>query len=125
MTGFTLIGVPSSAGTHGVGQEKAAMQLRRAGLVERLLGIGLDLVDDGDLPLMLYRSRSPDRRQQNLDRVVTVAARVADRVAQTVAAGRVPLVLGGDCTITLGVMAGLRRATIPMLACCPSTGTWT
>jgi arginase len=109
MTRFTLIGVPSSAGTHGVGQEKAPMQLRRAGLVERLLGIGLDLVDDGDLPLMLYRSRSPDRRQQNLDRVVTVAARVADRVAQTVAAGRVPLVLGGDCTITLGVVAGLLR----------------
>jgi hypothetical protein len=64
MTRFTLIGVPSSAGTHGVGQEKAPMQLRRAGLVERLLGIGLDLVDDGDLPLMLYRSRGPDRQQQ-------------------------------------------------------------
>jgi arginase len=38
-----------------------------------------------------------------------VAARVAGRVAQTVAAGRGPLLLGGDCTITLGVVAGLLR----------------
>jgi arginase family enzyme len=28
-----LIGVPSSAGAHGVGQEKAPLALRRAGLV--------------------------------------------------------------------------------------------
>ena len=28
-----LIGVPSSAGAHGVGQEKAPQALRRAGLV--------------------------------------------------------------------------------------------
>jgi arginase len=109
MTGFTLIGAPSSAGTHGVGQEQAPMQLRRAGLLERLLDAGLDVVDDGDLPLMLYRRRSGDRRQQNLDRVVTMAGRVADRVVRTVAAGRVPLVLGGDCTITLGVVAGMLR----------------
>jgi arginase len=106
---FTLIGVPSSAGTHGVGLEKAPLQLRRAGLVDRLLDAGLDVVDDGDLPLALYRPRSPDRTQQNLDQVVAVAGRVADRVAHTVATGRIPLVLGGDCTITLGVVAGLLR----------------
>jgi arginase len=106
---FTLIGVLSSAGTHGVGLEKAPLQLRRAGLVDRLLDAGLDVVDDGDLPLALYRPRSPDRTQQNLDQVVAVAGRVADRVARTVATGRIPLVLGGDCTITLGVVAGLLR----------------
>jgi arginase len=109
MSGFTLIGVPSSAGTHGVGQEKAPAALRRAGLVERLLAAGLDLHDDGDLPLALYRRRSPDRRRQNLDQVATVAGRVADRVEQVVHSGRRPLVLGGDCTITLGVVAGLAR----------------
>jgi hypothetical protein len=54
-----------------MGSARRRRRCSRAGLVERLLGIGLDLVDDGDLPLMLYRSRSPDRRQQNLDRVVT------------------------------------------------------
>lgn len=106
---FTLIGVPTSAGTHGVGQEKAPMQLRRADLVDQLLEAGLDLADDGDLPLALYRSGSPDRCQQNLGLVVTVARQVADRVEQAARRGRVPIVVGGDCTITLGVVAGLQR----------------
>jgi arginase len=109
MVRFTLLGVPSSAGAHGVGLEKAPLQLRRAGLVDRLVEAGLDVVDDGDLPLARYRPRSPDRTQQNLDQVVAVAGRVAHRVARIAAEGRVPLVLGGDCTITLGAVAGLLR----------------
>lgn len=36
-------------------------------------------------------------------------ARTADRVGEIRAAGLLPLVLGGDCTITLGVVAGLAR----------------
>jgi hypothetical protein len=58
MVRFTLIGVPSSAGTHRVELEKAPLQLRRAGPVDRLLDAGLDVVDDADLPLALYRPRS-------------------------------------------------------------------
>jgi arginase len=109
MARFTLIGVPSSAGTHGIGQEQAPLQLRRAGLVDRLLAAGVEIVDDGDLPMALYQTRSPDPHQQNLDQVVRVAQRVADRVDHIVASGRVPVVLGGDCTITLGALAGLQR----------------
>lgn len=109
MVGLTLIGVPSSAGTHGIGQEKAPMQLRRAGLVDRLASAGIDVIDDGDLPLALYRPGSVDRHQQNLPQVAAVAERVADRVERVAASGRRPLVLGGDCTITLGVVAGLQR----------------
>jgi arginase len=41
-----------------------------------------------------------------VERVVAVARRVADEVTAIRAAGRLPLVLGGDCTITLGVLAG-------------------
>jgi arginase family enzyme len=38
-----------------------------------------------------------------------VAREVADAVAGVAGAGRLPLVVGGDCTITLGVIAGFRR----------------
>lgn len=109
MAALTLIGVPSSAGTHGIGQEQAPLQLRRAGLVDRLHAAGVEIVDDGDLPMALYRPGSQDRHQQNLDQVIRVAQRVADRVEQVVASGRVPVVLGGDCTITLGALAGMQR----------------
>ncbi len=46
---------------------------------------------------------------RNLPAVARVARQVADRVAEVAASGQLPLVLGGDCTITLGVVAGLRR----------------
>jgi arginase family enzyme len=37
MASFTLIGVPTSAGTHDIGQEQTPMELRRAGLIDRLV----------------------------------------------------------------------------------------
>jgi arginase len=46
---------------------------------------------------------------RNLNAVVKVAREVADAVAGQVQGGQRPLVLGGDCTITLGVVAGFRR----------------
>jgi len=107
---LTLIGVPSSAGAHSVGQEKAPYHLRRAGFPEALETAGFRVHDRGDLPLALFRAGSPDRRQQNLGQVVRVAGRVADEVAAASARGSTPVVLGGDCTITVGVLAGLARA---------------
>jgi arginase len=46
---------------------------------------------------------------RNLPAVARVAAQVADAVADVVASGRRPLLLGGDCTITIGAVAGFRR----------------
>jgi arginase len=104
-----LIGVPSSAGAHGVGQEKAPQALRRAGLVTGLESSGIEVNDFGDLPLALYQPRSANRKQQNLARVVDVARRVAERVDEVLKQHLTPVVIGGDCTITLGVLAGYLR----------------
>jgi arginase len=106
---FAILGVPSSAGTHGPGQEKAPQALRRAGLVRRLAATGVAVEDRGDLPVFLYAVGAVDPRQRNLDAVVQAAGLVADRVQATLLAGQRPLVLGGDCTITLGVVAGFLR----------------
>jgi arginase len=46
---------------------------------------------------------------RDLDRVVEVARQTADRVDEIADAGSAALVLGGDCTISLGVLAGLSR----------------
>jgi arginase len=104
-----ILGVPSSAGSHYAGQEKAPAALRRAGLIRELQARRIAAVDVGDLPLHIYQPRSSDRRAQNLREVVRVGKEVADRVDELVREGFFPLVIGGDCTITLGVLAGLRR----------------
>ena len=104
-----LIGVPSSAGAHGPGQEKAPSTLRRAGFVGALRAAGLELEDLGDLPVVRFMPDPANRKRQNASRVVKVARQVADAVAGAVERGLVPLLLGGDCTITVGVIAGLLR----------------
>jgi arginase len=105
-----LIGVPSSAGAHWPGQEKAPAALRELGLIERLQDAGLHVDDHGDLPRVRFRPDKCQRHQQNLSAVVEVASQVADRVEATLRAEQVPLVLGGDCTIELGVLTGALRS---------------
>lgn len=104
---LVVLGVPSSAGAHGVGQERAPAALRMAGLVDGLRAAGLDVDDAGDLEEVWFRPDPAHSKQQNLDQVVAVASRVATRVTSLIRQGYLPIVLGGDCTITLGVVAGL------------------
>lgn len=110
MREWVIIGVPTSAGAHHAGQELAPAALRAAGLTRRLAEAGLKVTDAGDLPGAVF---APDPRAtmgRNLAAVARVAGEVADAVAGVVAAGRWPLLLGGDCTITIGAVAGFRRA---------------
>ena len=109
MSSLALIGVPSSAGARRTGQELAPAAFRAAGLTERLRGLGFDVLDEGDPPAVVYRPDSEHPRHQNADLVARVARQTADRVDRAVASGRAPLVLGGDCSVSLGVVAGLLR----------------
>lgn len=106
---FTVVGVPSSAGAHYAGQEAAPAALRRGGLLARLVERGVDVRDHGDLAREVFAVDPLHRAHRNLAAVVRVARSVADATEQVLATGRVPLVLGGDCTITLGVVAGAQR----------------
>jgi len=102
----TVLGVPTSAGSHNPGQEKAPAAWRAAGLIGELQAAGLDVEDRGDLEATPYRPVEPDGGLRDTDRVAEVIRRVASEVAAIRAAGRLPLVLGGDCTITLGALDG-------------------
>src|ERR1700682_961873 len=104
-----LIGVPSSAGAHGPGQEKAPVALRKAGLLGALREAGIEVEDLGDLPVTRFQPDPANRKRQSRSGVIKVARQVADQVATAVERELVPLVLGGDCTISLGVVAGLVR----------------
>jgi arginase len=106
---FGLIGVPSSAGAHGPGQEKAPRALRKAGLLGALREAGLDLEDLGDLPATRFTPDRTNRKRQSHARVLKVARQVAEAVAGAVERDLIPFVIGGDCTITLGAVAGLLR----------------
>jgi arginase len=101
-----VLGVPTTAGSHNPGQEKAPAAWRAARLVEGLHKAGLDVADRGDLPVTPFRAVAPVDGLRDVERVAEVCRGVAAEVAAIRANGRLPLVLGGDCTITLGVLAG-------------------
>jgi arginase len=109
MREWVIIGVPTSAGAHHAGQELAPDALRAAGLVSRLAEAGLAVTDAGNLPGAVFAPDPVSTGGRNLSAVARVAAEVADAVADVVGSGRQPLLLGGDCTITVGAVAGFRR----------------
>ncbi len=106
---LAVIGAPTSAGSHHAGQDRAPAALRAAGFVSRLRAAGLDVADVGDLPGAVFIPDVASATARSLATVVQVASAVADAVAAALAGQRLPVVLGGDCTITLGALAGLQR----------------
>ena len=101
-----VIGVPTSAGAFAPGQEQAPEALRAAGLVDRLARSGVDVRDHGDCEPWRWRPDRVNRRAQNLAKVVEIVQDTARRVRDAVADGEVTLVLGGDCTVGIGSVAG-------------------
>lgn len=106
---IALIGVPTSAGAHGPGQEKAPSALRAAGLVEKLQGAGYEVTDLGDSPQQLYNQDEEHPRARNAEAVLAALTALKPQVEHATKSGALPLILGGDCTIALATIAGLRR----------------
>ena len=104
-----LIGVPSSAGARQAGQEQAPKCLRNAGLVQRLVSRGVDVMDLGDLTEVSFRPDAENPRNQNIALVVNVLEGVVESVDKAVAHRAWPLVIGGDCSISIGVIAALTK----------------
>lgn len=109
---LSVIGVPSSAGSYAPGQERTPRVLREAGLIAALIErTGIDVTDCGDLPLQVW---APDRVRplaQNAPEVVASVVELTDRVYSEVSGGRRVLVIGGNCTIATGAVAGVQRHT--------------
>lgn len=97
-------------GAFAPGQEKGPRALREAGIVGRLARGGVRVEDHGDGGVRRWRPDKDSRRAQNAAAVAEVARETAGRVGEAVEAGHLPLVVGGDCTIELGTVAGLLPA---------------
>jgi arginase len=109
MNEWVIIGVPSSAGAHHAGQDLAPDALRAADLTGQLTNAGLTVEDAGNLPGAVFEADHANPAARSVRAVARVAADVAGAVAAVAADGKLPLVLGGDCTITLGAIAGMQR----------------
>jgi arginase len=108
---LAVMGVPSGAGACGVGQEQTPAAIRGAGLIGLLGGAGFEVSDLGDSPVVPWRPDRVTPRAQNLEDVVEMVRGTASRVAYALRDEEpTVLVLGGDCTVGIGTIAGARSA---------------
>jgi arginase len=111
MSTISVVGVPSSAGSYAAGQEQAPAVLRSAGLITALRASGLEVQDEGDLPVQIWRPDRINPRAQNIDQVTESIQELIERLTPLFARGDTLLILGGNCTVVLGVVAALRRVS--------------
>ncbi len=100
-----VLGVPTSAAAHWPGLEKGPAALRDAGLVDALRGAGTRVVDHGDGVSTRWRADRPDDRPNNWRAATAVVADSRVAIGGVLAAGHHPLVLGGDCTLAVALVA--------------------
>lgn len=106
---IALLGVPSSAAALSAGPELAPSALRAAGLVERLKSVGYDVADLGDNPPQSFKPDDESPRARNVVGVIAMLDALKSRVEQAVKSSALPIVLSGDRSSVLSVVAGARR----------------
>ncbi len=106
---IALLGAPTSAAAMSLGHEGAPAALRAAGLVERLGSIGYTVADLGDDPPRHFKPDEESPRARNLPGVLAAVETLKPRVEQAVKSAALPIILGGDCSIALATVAGVRR----------------
>jgi arginase len=102
---YTIVEAPSHLGLRAGGVEALPAALLAAGLAERLGGRRGDR-----LAAPAFDERiDPDTRMLNPGGLRDYSPRLADAVGAVLEDGAFPIVLGGDCSILLGIMLALRR----------------
>jgi arginase len=108
---LTLLSAPTNLGLRPPapsatpGCAKAPEVLRAAGLYERL-----GATDAGLVACPRYLDDAVPGRLRNQDAILDYSSRLAGRLTALLAERDAPLVLGGDCSVLLGVGLALRRA---------------
>jgi arginase len=107
---LSIIGAASSAGAYAPGQEEAPAAFRRHGLKEALATRGRIIKDRGDVVSFRWRPDLARPQAMNLEAVRNACELVARHVTEALAAQEDVLVLGGDCTVEIGTVAGANAA---------------
>jgi arginase family enzyme len=107
MARLAVVDAPIDCSGRGRGEEHAPAALRAAGLVERLRAR-----DAGEADARIHDThRDPDTGVVGAVEVRRASVAIASGVREVLEARERPLVLGGDCTLLLGVFQALPRGS--------------
>ncbi|MGN6788939.1 MAG: arginase [Rhodanobacteraceae bacterium] len=105
----SLFGVPTDIGAGSRGASMGPEALRVAGLPQALAGRGLDVVDRGNLVGPINPWQPPRDGYRHFAEVVAWNRAVLEAEAAELAAGRMPIMLGGDHCLAIGSIGAVAR----------------
>src|SRR5947208_1004562 len=109
-----VIGAPLDLGAGRRGVDMGPSAIRYAGLDSRIERLGRRCVDRGNVGAAVAEAtEAGDPRARFLPQIRDSCRRVADLVAEAAADEQLPLVLGGDHSVSLGTLTGLARTHGP------------
>lgn len=106
MRSVTLVQAPTSAGGYAPGHEQGPGALLQAGLLVQLRGAGMSVRGGPQVTPFRWRPDPENPRAANSGAVIDRAGQVAELVRSAPPEDTI-LVLGGDCTVGVGTVAGL------------------
>lgn len=104
-----LIGAPTDIGAGSRGASMGPEALRVAGIREALQARGLEVADTGNLAGPTNPWLPPADGYRHLDEVVDWNKAVHEAMYQSLAAGRLPILLGGDHCLGIGSISAVAR----------------
>jgi arginase len=105
-----VIGAALDLGAGRRGVDMGPSAIRYAGLAGRISGLGHEVVDLGNVETAVAEATAVgDEHARFLPEIKATCERIAALVARAGREGFLPVVLGGDHSVALGTLAGLRN----------------
>jgi arginase len=109
MKRYALIGAPSSAGANTAGLEGGPAHFRKCGILAEFALRDIQLSDHGDCPEAVFTTDPMDRTARNLAAVAAAARNVRAHCEMALSRGEVVILIGGDCTVSVGLVTAAGR----------------
>lgn len=105
-----IVGAPMDLGQLRRGVDMGPSAIRYADVIERLVGLGYEVDDLGDIKIGREQTTTdPNTGLRNLEAVVQANMKLAEKVDEIMQNGSFPLVFGGDHSIAIGTLAGVSK----------------
>jgi arginase len=108
MPELRIIGAPSDLGQGRRGVDMGPSAIRYAGLCEKLRLLGCQVKDLGNIDVPMQEMHTvKDEKLKYLDEVIRVSEALYQSVKSAMDEGHVPIILGGDHSISIGSVAAI------------------
>ena len=103
-----IVNVPLDLGASRRGTDAGPSAFRIAGLRGAITRLGHSLAGETDIPVPIMESRKTENPKARFrDEILSVCEQLADQTMDILVAGAIPLVIGGDHSIAMGVVSGV------------------